>query len=70
MHPEVGPGEADGAGEPVERRARPGATRPIAVAAASDEVAWADGKESSLGARPAAAGVAARAAPRTASLTR
>ena len=38
------------AARPYSGGRAPGATRPMAVAAASDEVAWADGNESSLGA--------------------
>ena len=37
------------AARPYSGGRAPGATRPIAVAAASDEVAWAEGNESSLG---------------------
>ena len=50
VHAQVRPRQADGAGERVEGMRAPGVTLPMAVAAASDAVAWADGNESWLGA--------------------
>ena len=51
MHAEVGAADSDRGGEHEEDRAS-GAIRVIAVAQAKDEVAWAEGKLSELGAPP------------------
>ena len=52
MHAEVGAAERERQGEDEGERAEAGSTRVIAVATAKEEVAWAEGKLSELGAPP------------------
>ena len=52
MHAEVGAAEREGQGDDEGEPAVAGSTRIIAVATANEEVAWAEGKLSELGAPP------------------
>ena len=71
MHAEVGAAQRERDGERRRRAAAAGSTRVIAVATAKEEVAWAEGKLSELGAPPSGGSPSSTGRGRlTSSLTR